>query len=92
MKDSEMRLKASLVRQSDANGLGRIMAKLSNTAETTIAITFLVMNLELLLKQFFIFLFNTSSNFIGLRKFFCPFLLLTRTSVRFFWPTLFSSF
>lgn len=29
------------------------MAKLDDTAETTIAITFLVMNLELLLKQFF---------------------------------------
>ncbi|MGK7898995.1 MAG: IS5 family transposase [Xenococcus sp. (in: cyanobacteria)] len=41
--------------------LNLIMAKLSDTAETTIAITFLVMNLELLLKQFCALFF-----------FFCP--------------------
>jgi len=33
--------------------LGRVMAKLSNTSETTIAITFLVMNLSALLRQAF---------------------------------------
>jgi transposase, IS5 family len=48
--------------------LGRIMAKLSNTAETTIAITFLVMNLELFLKQFFIFLFGINYNLSSLKK------------------------
>ena len=35
-------------------GLGRIMAKLSDTAESSIAITFLVINLEQLLKQLFL--------------------------------------
>ncbi|MDJ0901123.1 MAG: IS5 family transposase [Xenococcus sp. MO_188.B8] len=43
-------------------GLGRVMAKLSETAESSIAITFLVMNLEQLLKQllmlFFCFVCN----------------------------------
>ena len=50
-------------------GLGRIMAKLSHTAETTIAITFLVMNLELLLKQFFVFFFGRVHIFAYLRQF-----------------------
>ena len=59
-------------------GLGRIMAKLSDTAESSIAITFLVMNLEQLLKQllmlFFCFLINSSffcklvSGFEGARR------------------------
>ena len=44
--------------------LGRIMAKLSDTAESSIAITFLVMNLEQLLQQllmlFFVFFRNSS--------------------------------
>lgn len=34
--------------------LGRVMAKLASTAETAIAVTFLVMNLEQLLRQFFV--------------------------------------
>jgi hypothetical protein len=38
--------------------LGRIMAKLDTTAETTIAITFLVMNLERLLQQLLFVLFR----------------------------------
>jgi transposase, IS5 family len=33
--------------------LGRVMAKLDNTSETSIAITFLVMNLSALLRQAF---------------------------------------
>ncbi|MEG4398445.1 MAG: transposase [Microcoleus sp.] len=33
--------------------LGRVMAKLSNTSETTIAITFMVMNLSALVRQAF---------------------------------------
>ena len=37
--------------------LGRIMAKLSDTAESSIAITFLVINLEQLLQQLFILFF-----------------------------------
>ena len=37
--------------------LSRVMAKLASTAETTIAISFLVMNLEYLLRQVFWFLF-----------------------------------
>ena len=37
--------------------LDRIMAKLAHTAETTIAIAFLVMNLELLLRQLLLLLF-----------------------------------
>ncbi|MEM6612708.1 MAG: transposase, partial [Cyanobacteria bacterium P01_C01_bin.72] len=48
--------------------LGRIMAQLSNTAETTIAITFLVMNLELFWKQFFIFLFGRNYDFSSLKN------------------------
>ena len=38
-------------------GLGRIVAKLSDTAESSIAITFLVMNLEQLLEQLFMLFF-----------------------------------
>ena len=38
-------------------GLGRIMAKLCETAESSIAITFLVMNLEQLLKQLLMLFF-----------------------------------
>lgn len=54
-------------------GLGRIMAKLSHTAESTIAITFLVMNLELLLKQVLFFLFGRLGIFIYFRQFFFSF-------------------
>ena len=43
-------------------GLGRIMAKLSDTAESSIAITFLVMNLEQLLKQLFMLIFSGDRN------------------------------
>ena len=38
--------------------LGQIMAKLSDTAETSIAIIFLVMNLQLRLKRFFVLFFR----------------------------------
>ena len=72
--------------------LGRIMAKLSNTAETSIAITFLVMNLELLLKQFLIFLFKFGDNFICLNKFSFLSWGQIRASVLSFWFTFFSSF
>ena len=48
--------------------LGRIMAKLSDTAESSIAITFLVMNLELLWKQFFVFLFDFCHKFSSHRR------------------------
>jgi len=41
--------------------LGLIKSKLAKTAETSIAITFLVMNLELLLRPFFVFWAITSS-------------------------------
>ncbi|MEA5466822.1 transposase, partial [Leptothoe sp. PORK10 BA2] len=37
-------------------GLGRVMAKLAQTAETMIAITFLVMNLEQRLRRFIFWL------------------------------------
>lgn len=50
--------------------LGRIMAKLSLTAESSIAITLLVMNLELLLKQFLIFFFARFRYFVDFSKFF----------------------
>ncbi len=43
-------------------GLGRIMAKLSDTAESSIAITFLVMNLEQLLKQLLMLFFSLVRN------------------------------
>ena len=46
--------------------LGRVMAKLSNTSETGIAITFLVMNLSALLRQafwLFFFLFHNKNLF-----------------------------
>ena len=42
--------------------LGRIMAKLSDTAESSIAITFLVMNLEQLLKQLLMLFFSSGNN------------------------------
>ncbi len=42
--------------------LGRIMAKLSDTAESSIAITFLVMNLEQLLKQLLMLFFSLMSH------------------------------
>jgi hypothetical protein len=38
--------------------LNRVMTKLANTSETAIAITFLVMNLEALLKQLTFFFFS----------------------------------
>ena len=41
---------------------GRIMAKLSDTAESSIAITFLVINLEQLLQQLFMLIFYLISN------------------------------
>ena len=53
--------------------LGRIMAKLSTTSESSIAITFLVMNLELLLKQFLIFFFGRFRYFVDFSKFFFSF-------------------
>ena len=48
--------------------LGRVMAKLSNTSETGIAITFLVMNLSALLRQafwLFLCLFDNKNLFLG---------------------------
>ena len=42
--------------------LGRIMAKLSDTAESSIAIAFLVINLEQLLQQLFLLIFYIISN------------------------------
>jgi transposase, IS5 family len=48
-------------------GLGRVMAKLAATSETAIAITFLVMNLEWLLKQLLFFFISVPT--FG-RKFF----------------------
>ena len=54
--------------------LSRIMARLSDTAESTIAITFLVMNLELLLRQFFVIFFCFGKKFLCLRRFFSAFL------------------
>ena len=48
--------------------LGRVMAKLSNTSQTTIAITFLVMNLSALLRQafwLFLCLFHNKNLFSG---------------------------
>ena len=50
--------------------LNRIMAQLRNTAESTIAITFLVMNLELLLmKQFFVLFWDFCHKFSSYRSF-----------------------
>jgi len=37
--------------------LNRVMTKLANTSETAIAISFLVMNLSALLRQFFVFFY-----------------------------------
>ncbi|MEG3833615.1 transposase, partial [Microcoleus sp. AT8-B1] len=42
--------------------LGRVMAKLGNTSETSIAITFLVMNLSALLRQAFWLFFGLFHN------------------------------
>ncbi len=42
--------------------LGRVMAKLDNTSETSIAITFLVMNLSALLRQVFWLFFGLFHN------------------------------
>lgn len=51
--------------------LSRVMAKLSNTAETAIAVTFLVINLSTLLQQTFcLFLY-----FFPERAYFFPFLV-----------------
>ena len=49
--------------------LSRVMAKLASTAETSIAVTFLVMNLERLLRQVLWFLFCLLTQWIGWR---CP--------------------
>ncbi len=48
--------------------LNRIMAKLYDTAESTIAITFLVMNLELLLRQFLVLFFDEYRQFSSHRR------------------------
>lgn len=48
--------------------LNRVMAQLSDTAQSTIAISFLVMNLELLLKQFFALLFGFCLKFSSHRR------------------------
>ena len=48
--------------------LNRIMAKLYDTAESTIAITFLVMNLELLWKQFLVLFFDFCRKFSSHRS------------------------
>lgn len=49
--------------------LSRVMAKLASTAETSIAVSFLVMNLERLLRQVLWFLFCLIAQWIGWR---CP--------------------
>ncbi len=64
--------------------LERIMPRLSDTAESTIAITFLVMNLELLLKQFFVFFFGFGRKFLCLSKFIPAFGKAKRPSINFF--------
>ena len=53
--------------------LGRIMAKLSDTAESSIAITFLVMNLEQLLKQLLMLFFGLRNNSFFFWRFAGPF-------------------
>ena len=60
--------------------LGRIMSKLSGTAETSIAITFLVMNLQLLLRQFFCFIFLLWSAVCLLKKFCLGCFRVTKTT------------
>ena len=45
--------------------LSRVMAKLASTAEKAIAISFLVMNLEYLLRQVALFLFCLVAQWIG---------------------------
>ena len=49
--------------------LSRVMAKLSSTAETSIAISFLVMNLERLLRQALLFIFCLLSQWLEWK---CP--------------------
>ena len=63
--------------------LGRIMAKLSSTAESTIAITFLVMNLELLLKQILFVFFRKFGIFTSFKQFFLSFWESTRIFLSF---------
>ena len=63
--------------------LGRIMAKLSHTAESSIAITFLVMNLELLLKQILFVFFGKFDIFTSLKQFFLSFWGATRIFLSF---------
>jgi len=48
--------------------LNLVMAKLSNTAETAIAVSFLVMNLSKLLRQFFVF-FTENGDFLHFLSF-----------------------
>jgi len=67
--------------------LNRVMAKLSNTSESTIAITFLVMNLELLLKQFFVLLCDFCRNFASHRRLMSGF-VFPKTSCHDFFYTL----
>ena len=52
--NSELPIEGKFGQAKRRFGLGRIMAKLSDTAESSIAITFLVINLEQLLKQLFL--------------------------------------
>ena len=54
--------------------LNRIMAQLYDTAESTIAITFLVMNLELLSKRLVIFLFDFCHKLSNHRRFMSAFI------------------
>jgi len=63
--------------------LSRIMAKLCDTAESSIAITFLVINLELLLKQFFVLFFCFGRNFWFYWKLIVAFLGSKRQFVNF---------
>ncbi len=64
--------------------LSRVMARLSDSAESAIAITFLVMNLELLLKQFFVVFLGFGSKFLCLGRFISAFLGRKRASLNFF--------
>ena len=52
-------------------GLGRIMAKLSQTSETVIALIFIVMNLEKWLKRLFLFFFALQYPLRRLIRSFC---------------------
>ena len=68
--------------------LSRIMARLSDTAESSIAITFLVMNLELLLRQFFVVFFGFGYKFLCLKEIFLRFFGTPKKSLNFFYsPT-----